>query len=46
MLVNAFVKAEGGGFASALAAMLAATILAFVLGTTPFLIRLLRRVKR
>lgn len=46
MLVNILVKAEGGGYAAALAAMLLTTALAFALGSTPFLIALLRRVRK
>jgi hypothetical protein len=41
MLVNAIVKAEGGGFAAALAAMLIATALGFALGSVPVLVRVL-----
>jgi hypothetical protein len=46
MLMNILVKAEGGGYAAALAAMVLATALAFAIGSTPFLIALLRRVRR
>jgi hypothetical protein len=47
MLVNAVVKAMGGGFAAALAALVVVTAIAFVLGTTPMLLQLLRaRAKR
>ena len=46
MLINILVKAEGGGYAPALAAMLLTTALAFALGSTPFLVALLRRVRR
>ena len=46
MLVNVYVKATGGGFAAALAAMLVVTIVGFALGSTPFLIQLLRRVRK
>ena len=42
MLLNAVVKAMGGGFAAALAAMVVATALGFALGSTPFLLRLLK----
>ena len=46
MLVDILVKAEGGGYAAALAAMVLTTAFAFALGTTPFLVALLRRVRR
>ncbi len=46
MLVNVYVKAMGGGFAAALAAMLVTTTVGFALGSTPFLIQFLRRVRR
>ena len=46
MLVNVFVKAEGGGYAAALAAMVVTTIVGYVLGCTPFLIQVLRRVRK
>jgi len=46
MLVNILVKAEGGGYAAALAAMALTTALGAALGTAPFLIALLRRVRR
>jgi hypothetical protein len=46
MLVNVFVKAMGGGYAAALAAMVVTTIVGYVLGCTPFLIQVLRRVRK
>jgi len=46
MLVDLLVKAEGGGYAAALAAMVLTTAVAFALGTTPMLVALLRRVRR
>jgi hypothetical protein len=46
MVMNAVVKAEGGGFAAALAATVVVAALAFAVGTVPFLIVLLRRVRR
>lgn len=46
MLVNILVKAEGGGYAAALAAMVLTTALAFAVGSMAFLIVLLRRVRR
>ena len=45
MIVNIAVKANGGGYAAALAAMLLATALAFAVGSTPFLVQLLERVR-
>lgn len=42
MIVNIAVKAMGGGYAAALAAMLLVTAIAFALGCTPLLLRLLR----
>ena len=44
--MNILVKAEGGGYAAALAAMVLTTALAFAIGSTPFLVALLRRVRR
>ena len=46
MLMNAVVKAMGGGFAAALAATIGVTGLAFALGSVPFLVRLLKSVRR
>lgn len=46
MMLNAVVKAMGGGFAPALAAMVVATALGFALGSTPFLLRLMKNAKR
>lgn len=43
MIMNAIVKAEGGGYASALAAMAIMTALAFALGSAPALVWLLNR---
>lgn len=45
MILNIAVKAEGGSYATALAAMLLATVLAFAVGSAPFLVQLLRRVR-
>jgi hypothetical protein len=45
MLINAAVKAMGGGFAAALTAMIVTTALGFALGSTPLLLRLLKRQK-
>ena len=45
MLVNAVVKAMGGGFGAALAALVVVTTIGFALGTTPLLLRLLRASK-
>ena len=45
MIVNIAVKANGGGYSAALAAMLVASTLAFAIGSTPFLVRLLKRVR-
>lgn len=45
MLINAVVKAMGGGFGAALAAMIVTTGLGFALGSTPLLLRLLKRQK-
>jgi hypothetical protein len=42
MIINIAVKAMGGSYASALAAMLLVTAIAFALGCTPLLLRLLR----
>jgi hypothetical protein len=46
MLMNAVVKAMGGGFAAALAATAAVAGLAFAVGTVPFLVRLVKQVRR
>lgn len=46
MIMNIVVKAEGGGYVAALAAMVMTTGLAFTLGSIPFLVQVLRRVKR
>lgn len=46
MLMNVVVKAMGGGFAAALAATIAVAGLAFAVGTVPFLVGLLKRVRR
>ena len=46
MIMNIVVKAEGGGYVAALAAMVATTGLAFALGSIPFLAQVIRRVKR
>ena len=45
MIVNIAVKANGGGYTAALAAMLVVSALAFAVGSTPFLVRLLGRVR-
>jgi len=46
MIMNIVVKAEGGGYVAALAAMLLTTALAFAVGSLPFLVQLLKRVRR
>ena len=46
MLMNCVVKAMGGGFAAALAATVAVAGLDFAVGTVPFLVGLLKRVRR
>ena len=46
LLMNAVVKAMGGGFAAALAATIAVAGLAFAVGTLPFLVLLVKRVRR
>ena len=46
LLMNAVVKAMGGGFAAALAATVAVAALAFAVGTLPFLVLLAKRVRR
>ncbi|MFO1303448.1 MAG: hypothetical protein U1F54_06930 [Burkholderiales bacterium] len=46
MIMNIVVKAEGGGYTSALAAMLLVTALAYGLGSLTFLAQVLRRVGR
>lgn len=46
MLMNITIKAMGGGFAAALAAGIVVAGVAFALGTMPFLIQVLRRVRR
>lgn len=46
MIMNAVIKAEGGGFAAALAAAVLVAALAFAVGTLPFLVYLLRRARR
>ena len=46
MIMNAVIKAMGGSFAAALAATVVVAALAFAVGTVPFLIQLLRRVRR
>lgn len=46
MIMNAMIKAEGGSFAAALGATVVVAALAFAVGTVPFLIQLLRRVRR
>ncbi len=43
MLVNIAVKAMDGGFAAALVAMVAVTIAAYALGSTPFLLGLMKQ---
>jgi F0F1-type ATP synthase membrane subunit a len=42
MIVNMVVKAMDGGFAAALAAMLAITVAGYMLGCTPLLLRLMK----
>ena len=46
MIMNVVVKAMGGGFAAALAAMAVTTVLAFAVGSTPFLLQVLKRARR
>lgn len=46
MIMNAVIKAEGGSFAAALAATIVVAALAFAVGTAPFLVMLLRRVRK
>lgn len=46
MIMNAVIKAMGGSFSAALAATIAVAALAFAVGTAPFLVQLLRRVRR
>ena len=46
MLMNAVVKAMGGGFAAALAATVGVAGLAFAVGTAAFLVQLLKRVRK
>lgn len=46
MVMNAVIKAMGGSFTAALAAFVVVAALAFAAGTVPFLIQLLRRVRR
>ena len=46
MIMNVVVKAMGGGFAAALAATVGVAGLAFAVGTVPFLVGLVKRVRR
>lgn len=46
MIVNAVIKAMGGSFYAALAATAVVAALAFAVGSAPFLVQLLRRVRR
>lgn len=46
MVVNAVVKAEGGGFGTALAAMLAVTAIAVALGSAGLILRVMRSARR
>jgi hypothetical protein len=46
MVMNIVVKAMGGGFAAALAATIGVAGLAFAVGTMPFLVGLVKRVRR
>ena len=46
MVINVVVKAMGGGFAAALAATIGVAGLAFAVGTLPFLVRLVKQVRR
>lgn len=46
MLMNIAVKAHGGGYVAALAATLMTAGLAFALGSTPFLVQVLKRIRR
>jgi hypothetical protein len=45
MLMNAVVKAMGGGFLAALIAALAVASLAFAVGSVPFLVAVLKRAR-
>ena len=46
MIMNVVVKAMGGAFAAALAATVGVAGLAFAVGTLPFLVRLVKQVRR
>ena len=46
MVVNVVAKAEGAGYESALAAMLAVTILAIAFGSAGLVVRLMRMKRR
>ncbi len=46
MIMNIVVKAEGGSYIAALAATVLVAGLAFAIGCAPFLVQLLRRVRR
>lgn len=46
MIANVVVKAMGGGFMPALAAMLGITLVGAVLGSTPLLVVLIKRMGR
>jgi hypothetical protein len=46
MIMNVVVKAMGGGFAAALATTIGVAGLAFAVGTVPFLVRIVKRVRR
>ena len=45
MLMNVTVKAMGGSFAAAFAAALGITAIAFAVGSAPFLLQVLKRVR-
>jgi hypothetical protein len=46
MLVNVVIKAMGGGYAAALAAMLIAAAVGYALGCAPLLLKLLKLQQR
>ena len=46
MIMNIVVKAEGGSYGAALAAMVLVSGLAYGLASMPFLVQILRRVRR
>src|SRR4029434_5259393 len=46
MMMKSVVKANGGGYGAALAAMALVTGLAFAVGSTPFLLRVMKNARR